>query len=59
MSVASGRSADLETATARMVRLGEPIEPHPATADLYDRMMPIFADLYEAAKPFYARLEGL
>lgn len=58
-AVASGHVADLDEAAARMVRLGEDILPEPKTADLYDKMMPIYADLYTAAQPFYARLNAL
>jgi len=59
MAVASGQCANLNAAAQQMVRLGPPILPDAETADLYDRMMPLFADLYDAAQPFYARLEGL
>lgn len=59
MAVVAGHEPDLQTATSKMVRLGPPIEPDFATADLYDQMMSIYADLYEAAQPFYARLEAL
>ncbi|MGD1887863.1 MAG: FGGY-family carbohydrate kinase [Cohaesibacteraceae bacterium] len=59
MAVATGQETDLKTAVDRMVRLGPPIEPHGATADLYDRMMPVYTGLYEAAQPFYAQLDAL
>jgi len=59
MAVANGQASDLNAATAQMVRLGAPIEPNPETADLYDRIMPIYADRYETAIPLYTRLAAL
>jgi xylulokinase len=42
-----------------MVRFTDEIEPDPAAADRYDRMMPIYADAYRAMQPFYDRLDSI
>ena len=58
-AVASGQVADLDDATARMVRYGAEVLPDPAAAERYDRMMPIYSRLYRAAQDFYDDLDGL
>ena len=58
-AVAAGDIADLNDATARMVRYGAEVLPDPAAAERYDRMMPIYARLYRAAQGFYDDLDRL
>lgn len=58
-AVAAGDIADLDDATARMVRYGAEVQPDPAAAERYDRMMPIYARLYRAAQGFYDDLDRL
>jgi len=58
-AVASGELADLDQATARMVRYGAEVLPDPAAAERYDRMMPVYARLYRAAQDFYDDLDRL
>ena len=58
-AVASGRMADLDDATARMVRYGAEVLPDPLAAERYDRMMPIYARLYRAAQDFYDDMDRL
>ena len=59
MAAATGAAHDLAGATARMVRFTDEIEPDPAAADRYDRMMPVYADAYRAMQPFYDRLDSV
>lgn len=59
MATSTGQAADLNTAVTRMVRFGAEIQPDPAWADLYDRMMPIYSRLYEQSMAFYDDLDAL
>jgi len=59
MAASTGDAPDLDAAVARMVRFGAEIQPDPAWADLYDRMMPIYARLYDHSKAFYDDLDAL
>jgi xylulokinase len=59
MAASTGDAASLDDAVGRMVRYGGEIVPDPATADLYDRMMPVYARLYEHSKSFYDDLDAL
>jgi sugar (pentulose or hexulose) kinase len=59
MAHATGKFADLRSASSHMVRLGEQINPNPAWCELYDRMMPIYSDLYHVSQQFYDRLDQL
>lgn len=59
MSVATGASPDMATATKRMVHFDQEVLPDPAWVDTYDKMMPIYSQLCDAAKPIYAALDAL
>ena len=59
MAHATGKFADLSSASRRMVRLGDQINPNPEWCELYDRMMPIYYDLYHVSQKFYDRIDQL
>ena len=59
MAYATGKFADLSSASRRMVRLGDQINPNHGLCELYDRMMPIYYDLYHASQQFYDRIDRL
>ena len=59
MARATGKFADLRSASRHMVRLGDQINPNPKWRALYDRMMPIYYDLYHTSQQFYDRIDQL
>jgi xylulokinase len=59
MAAATGDAPDLAAAVARMVAFETEVNPDPAWADRYDRMMPLYERLYRAAQAFYADLDAL
>ena len=59
MAHATGKFADLSSASRRMVRLGNQINPNPEWCELYDRMMPLYYDLYHASQQFYDRIDQI
>ena len=58
MARATGKFADVRSASRHMVRLGDQINPNPG-CELYDRMMPLYYDLYHASQQFYDRIDQL
>ena len=59
MAHATGKFADLSSASRHMVRLGNQINPNSEWCELYDRMMPIYHDLYHSSQQFYDRINQL
>ena len=59
MAHATGKFADLRSASRHMVRLGDQINPNPEWCELYDRMMPLYYDLYHASQQFYDRIDQI
>ena len=59
MARATGKFADLRSASRHMVRLGDQINPNPKWCELYDRMMTIYYDLYHTSQQFYDRIDQL
>jgi xylulokinase len=59
MAHATGKFANLRSASRHMVQLGDQINPNPEWCDLYDRMMPIYSDLYHTSQQFYDRIDRL
>jgi xylulokinase len=59
MAYATGKFADLRSASRHMVRISDQINPNPEWCELYDRMMPIYSDLYHASQQFYDRIDRL
>ncbi|EBA06107.1 xylulokinase [Sagittula stellata] len=59
MAVATGDSPDLNAAAAQMVRFADEVQPDPAWAEVYDRMMPVYARLYDSAQEILADMDGL
>ena len=59
MARATGKFADVRSASRHMVQLGDQINPNPEWCELYDRMMPIYYDLYHASQQFYDRIDQL
>ena len=59
MARATGKFADVRSASRHMVQLGDQINPNPEWCELYDRMMPLYYDLYHASQQFYDRIDQL
>ncbi|TRD15594.1 hypothetical protein [Palleronia caenipelagi] len=59
MATATGPVPDLQTVAARMVRYTDEIDPDPARAEIYDRMMPFYAGLYREAADLHTELTAL
>ena len=59
MAHATGKFADVRSASCHMVRVSDEINPNPAWCELYERMMPIYSDLYHVSQQFYDRIDQL
>lgn len=59
MAASTGQAADLDQAVTRMVRFAGEIQPDPAWADLYDRVMPLYSQLYLQSQDVYDALDEL
>jgi xylulokinase len=59
MMAAVGDAPDLAAAVGRMVAYEAEVEPDPAWADRYARMMPLFERLYTAGGAFWDDLDAL
>ncbi len=55
-ALGAGFYADLGTAAATMVQVGEVLDPRPSTRGTYDQLFGVYREAYAALKPFFEPL---